>query len=152
MKKTKSIHVGYATKIWLLSASLSPALFILFGTLIEGQSSLDEITILLPTIFFGLVASIPNYLLLLIGTKLIFKYNISPTSRRVWTQILVTILWYLIFRIILNVNTLSGFLFDLPIPYLISLSIGVWLFKVYENESERTISEDKILDDLEKMN
>lgn len=130
MKKQDIIFISYSTKIWLCSAILSPFLRVVYLFLFQKLSYYNFIPLTLFPIMVGFYLSIPNYILLLVGTYFIFKQNKNAIKRRWWSQLLVTILWFLIFGLLFDYKSLFSLFLNFPISYLITLTIGVWGFKV----------------------
>ena len=154
MEKLETTHIGYSTKIWILGAALSPILFVVYEiitafnslTLDAILSGFEDMSIFILAIFVGALVSIPNYLLLRLGTKTIFRKYKDVLERRFWTQVLVIVLWYLIFAIIFGFYSIIDAFTNFPILYLITLTLGVWLFDVSDNKFEAQRMEN-ILDD-----
>ena len=125
-----SAHVRYAIKIWLTSVVLSPVVLVvwdLFFTTIRG----DSLVFIMYAMIYGLILSIPNGLLLTLGTKYIFKICETEPKKRIWTQLLVLVLLTFLFFLIFGQDSSKDFtILKFLVAYMITLTFGVWYYSI----------------------
>ena len=86
-------------------------------------------------ILYGILFSLPNWLLLILGTKIIFKQVEVRNKKRFWTQGLVVVLATILFIFLFwnaEADSMSALL-KLPASYVITLTIGVWVYDPNSN-------------------
>ncbi len=80
----------------------------------------------------GLVSS-PNWLILILLTAVISQFNTSLLIKRLFIQVSVIILALGLFLLIAGKDELKeGKIWSLILPYLLTLTIGVWVYPLKE--------------------
>ncbi|MGB0985313.1 MAG: hypothetical protein ACPG19_14775 [Saprospiraceae bacterium] len=134
----------YATKIWLLAVFAAPLLIGIY-VLYQNTSHLSGLNMdweaLLPTygltLAIGGLGTIPVWLFfgVLVGAINELKYSIL--HKKIFIQIISIILCVIAFGVFKNMigNTGKLEIVALSIPYLIMLSVGIWVLKLKENST-----------------
>jgi hypothetical protein len=135
------IHaIKYSTKVWLTGVIFSPIVFIMFfSTLAEGSQAPDlnnalDFTGLM--LVFGLLYSIPSWIFLVLTSGLLFHFMKKEFLARgiIWLiSMLLCFLPFLYFGFNFRNNELS-----LILPYFITISFGVWYYKLRPDISTHT--------------
>ena len=139
---------SYATKVWLLAVFVAPLLIGLY--MIGSDMSYETLTNigwdeLLPTygltLLIGGGGTIPVWLVFGVLVVGINKSNSSMLQKKIFIQITSIILCIIAFGIFAySLGSNAGFDFAaLSIPYVITLSIGIWYFSLEENDTERIL-------------
>lgn len=139
---------SYATKVWLLAVFVAPLLIGLY--MIGSDMSYKEMTNIdleelfltyVLTLAIGGLGTIPVWLFFGVSVRGINQLDSSMLQKKTFIQIISIILCIIAFGVfasILGSNT--GFDFTtLSLPYIITLSIGIWYFSLEENEIERIL-------------
>lgn len=139
----------YATKVWLFSVFVSPIL-ILSAYIIADSSSggglADALSFFGVYTVFGLIFSIPSWILFMIGVRNHQRIGVITDSPKANIQIIAIILCVLPFMF------LFGGIFGNPevmlfaIPYLVTISIGIWYFELKSNTQNETLTIDHLVE------
>lgn len=137
--KNRSSSFVYSTKIWLTSVVFSPILYMAINWALDLESSvkvgIEIFGAIVLFILYGILFSLPNWLLLILGTKIIFKQVEVRNKKRFWTQGLVVVLATILFIFLFwnaEADSMSALL-KLPASYVITLTIGVWVYDPNSN-------------------
>lgn len=153
MKKAFS----YATKVWLLAVFVAPLLIGLYmiGSADMSYEAMNNINWeeLLPTygltLLIGGGGTIPVWLFFGVLVFGINQLNLSMLQKKGFIQITSIILCIIAFGVFAyTLGSNVGFDFAaLSIPYIITLSIGIWYFSLKENDTERILElEDHLIE------
>lgn len=128
----KPNYFQYSTKIWLTSVIVSPFLWISWTYLFETTGDLKSFFGFIGlAVIYGAILSLVNWMLLIIGTKLILSNGLSKITKRILISILVLFLVSGLFTLIFAGDdpiTWSETLFKIPLFYISTLLFGVWYF------------------------
>lgn len=132
--KVISNHFKYASNIWLTSATITPCIFgLILAILGEGRGEGSMIIAL--AIPFGIILSLPNYLIFLWLIWQINKTKMTPQERKVIINILGVILTFALFMLIFfQIGQIDKEALFLGLGYSSTITFGVWYFNL-----ERTI-------------
>lgn len=151
--KIVSNHFKYASNVWLTSAILTPCLFGFITSLFDGGTIYIPLAIVF-IIPFGILFSIPNYLILFYFVRKINKTKITIVEKKVIINIIAVPLTFLLFIIIFfNDFDEESFFINLPLSYSATLTSGIWFFNLYRPSSEDVLQKEplpkiKMLDDI----
>lgn len=127
----------YATKVWLFSVFTSPILilsaYIIFDSSSGGSFS-DAFGFLGVYAVFGLIFSIPSWILFMIGVR--YQKHIETDTPKMNIQVIAIILCALPFLFLFGGIFGNPEVMLLAIPYLITLSIGIWYFELKPKQNE----------------
>jgi len=143
----RSNHLEYSTRVWLTSAFITPILIALFYLATEPSS--DFIFIIPLMMVFGLLFSIPNWLLLTLSVWKINQFNLPKEGKK-------TIISFTAFFLSLSLFLLifSGDLeaLGVSIPYSVVLIFGIWKYElkppIREVEQSPISRRVKVLEDI----
>ena len=142
-----SNHFGYSTKVWLTSAFVAPILMGLYCVITDPKS---ELIFIVPFMMgFGLLFSIPNWLLLIISVWQINQSNLPNEEKKMIISFIALFLTLGLFIFIFQGESeIMGF----SIPYIIILMIGIWKYELIppiQKVEKRSISKRvKVLEDI----
>ncbi len=122
----KSNHFSFATKVWLISAFLSPLLFGIYIGIIDGDI-IESFGIALVMIPFGLVLSVPNWLIFIFAIKGINRLQLEVTEKKIIINCIAIVMTFTLFMIIFqgDLNFDLEFL-GITLPYCSTLTLGIW--------------------------
>ena len=121
-------HFRYASKVWLTSLFLSPAVILILsegGAFLRSMQEAWMITLLF--ILFGGLFSIPNWLLLTAGVRVINGLSLPVRSKKLIIQGLAAVLTFGLFWIFFEGGNLEN-IFKFTGLYLVTLTFGIWLY------------------------
>ncbi len=147
--KTISNHFKYTSNVWLTSAILTPCIFGLIMTLL-GEGSM----IIGLAITFGILFSIPNYLIFLFLVWKINTTQLPKTEKKIIINIIGVVLTFALFMLIFhqpNGVSKEGIYFS--IAYSLTISFGIWIFDLNRQVPEtlfekKRLPKIKILEDI----
>lgn len=151
--KIISNHFKYASNVWLTSAFLTPCFFGLIIALFDGNPMETPMIIGL-AIIFGVLGSIPNYLIFLFLVWKINTAQLNNTEKKTIINIIGVVLTFALFMLIFhqpNGVDKDGIYFGLA--YSLTISCGVWIFNLDQQVPETLIEKKpspkvKILKDI----
>ena len=118
----------YSVRVWLTGVLLSPAIIAVFG--IIPRNNFDNIVfIFFFGTIFGLVLSIPSFLLLLSLTAIIVKRDFKPWYKKIilsFTGIALTLLAFYLYQ---QNRMLHGENLQFAIVYALVIIAGIWYYK-----------------------
>jgi len=121
-----SNHFSFATKVWLISVFLSPVLTGMYIGITDGNLS-DSFGIAGLMIPFGLVFSIPNWLIFIFIVYRINQLQLDVTDKKILINLNALILTITLFIIISYVFFyFEPELLVFTLPYCASLTLGIW--------------------------
>lgn len=121
--------VKYATYVWLFSVVTSPILLLFFLIAKEGNSGIGDMVGFIGLAFaVGFALSIPCWLIFMAFVRLIHYTSLSILNQKVLIQIGALVIGSVPFIILFGDEYSEIFLFI--IPYLATLSVGIWLFRL----------------------
>lgn len=142
-----SNHFGYSTRVWLTSAFVAPVLMTLFFVITDPGS--DIISIIPLMVIFGLILSIPNWLLLIISVWQINKSNIPNEEKKTIISFLAFFLTLVLFLIL---DSGGSELILISTPYIIVLIFGIWKYElippIKEIKQSAISKKVKVLEDI----
>lgn len=120
-----SNHFAYSTKVWLTSAFIAPLLMALFAVITDPKS---ELVFIIPfMIGFGLLFSIPNWILLIISVWQINKFDFPNEEKK---TIISFIAFFLTLGLFVFIFQGESDFMGFSIPYIIVLIFGIWKYEL----------------------
>lgn len=130
--------LGYATKVWLASVLLAPALFIGFIGMYDG---FEDITSTIGGYFmfvvYGMIFSIPCWLIFMFIVNKISKTESTIQNKKVFINISALVIGVGIFVLIFQNIAAMAF----ALPYVIALTGAIWYFElnIHSDTSRPTV-------------
>jgi hypothetical protein len=127
----------YATQVWLTSVLIAPFLFFIIpvGTVGTGDFSLKgALSYWGLLVMFGGLLSIPSWLALMFSVKMINRMDKSIFNKKLIIQGLCIVLGIAPFFAFFGFRNAADL--AISIPYIITLSVGLWYFPVKKRKEE----------------
>ena len=151
--KLVSNHFKYTSNVWLTSAILTPCIFGFIMAIANG--SVKEIPMIIGLVIpFGILFSIPNYLIFLF---LVWKTNtaqLSNMEKKIIINFIGVILTFALFMLVFHrPNGVEPEGLQVAFAYSLTLSFGIWFFnldrRVFEKQFEKKrLPKIKMLEDI----
>ncbi|MFK8005142.1 MAG: hypothetical protein AB8H03_02175 [Saprospiraceae bacterium] len=139
-----SNHFKYTSNVWLTSAILTPCIFGFIMTLFSDDAMEMPMVIIL-AIPFGMLFSIPNYLIFLF---LIWKINtaqLSKIEKKIIINIIGVILTFALFMLIFHrPNRVEEEGFYLALGYSATLTFGIWYFNLDRGNTQSILGKKQL--------
>ena len=128
-ERGETSDLAYSTKIWLTSVIISPIILYLFEFIKYRSAPADILYLIFIFILVGAFFSLPAYFSLLLANSIFFKLK-KHVYIRILNQIISIIFCYLTFWLALPLNSLffDKNILEFSLPYIFSLSFGVWFY------------------------
>lgn len=148
----KNADLLYATKVWLLSVVLSPIMLLLipglgpFSNFNSIFKSLYEVIMAYFTFaMLSLIFSVPSWLVFMLVVRFIVRGPDRAYDKKTLIQIAAIIIGLAPFVLLGGIDDFSAEFLFFSLPYLITLSFGIWWFKL------KTVHEEKEKDMLDHL-
>ena len=125
MKKFIAPDILYSTKVWLTSVLVSPFFIVIATRGFEGNL-FDAREFIFLALVFGFLFSIPCWIVLMIVVRL--TYNSDFEEKKSKTIINVVSAGIALLAFFITRELIASFLWVLP--YLITLTFGIWYYKL----------------------
>ncbi|MFK7772310.1 MAG: hypothetical protein AB8F94_09225 [Saprospiraceae bacterium] len=151
--QSNSNHFKYTSNVWLTSAILTPCIFGFFMA-IFNRGSMELPMIIGLAIPFGILFSIPNYLIFLIAVSKVNNAQFSKMEKKVIINFIGVALTFALFMLIFHhpkgVEE-EGIYF--AIGYSATLTFGIWFFNLERQVSgelleKKQLPKIKMLEDI----
>jgi hypothetical protein len=139
--------ITYSTKVWLASVVVSPFLLLFLIGAQEGyKGSLGDVFgFIFMAMAFGFLFSIPCWLTLMVASRTVYNLEYDEQKFKMIINIIAVVIALILFGLFTGgfYNT-EGFIWS--IPYIITLTIGIWYFKLSPKEIKRPSTIDHLID------
>lgn len=126
--------IRYATFVWLFSVTLGPILLFFVLALLENRGFADlseSLSFMRLAFLMGLVLSIPCWLVFMLLVRFVSRAGGPITQQKVYIQVGAIVIGMAPFALLFGERFIGTIAFAMP--YLISLSIGIWSFRLHNN-------------------
>jgi hypothetical protein len=136
----------FATKVWLTSVFASPSMFLLLNWIVYSQKQSFEAlgtgNFFLFSIAFGLVFSLPSWLVFILGVKYLNRLPVTTFKKKAFITIVAIFLTYLPFYLIFFKDDLEQQLsnFKFATAYCLTIIIGIFVYKLTPDNSIREVT------------
>ena len=141
-----SNHFKYASNVWLTSATLTPFFAGLIFSIFGENLGYDFLMIVGVSIGFGLVCSIPNYLILLYFVWVINSTKMTALKRKIIINIISILLTLALFIFIFQ-DEMAGDVIDalgFSFAYSLTLTFGIWFFNLDRQVQEEVFEKKQL--------
>jgi len=136
LMKLVSNHFKYTSNVWLTSAILTPCIFGFIMT-IFGENWQEMPIVISLAILFGILLSIPNYLIFLFSIWKINNARLLKTEKKIIINFIGVALTFALFMLVFQQSNgveLESLYF--AFAYSATLSFGIWFFNLAPHDPE----------------
>lgn len=151
--KSNSNHFKYTSNVWLTSAILTPCIFGFLWALF-GESSMEIPMFICLAIIFGILFSIPNYLIFLLTVWKINNAHLSNIEKKAIINFIGVVLTFALFMFIFyRPKGIEPETFQFAFSYSATLTFGIWYFNLERQDSKdlfekKPLPKIKMLEDI----
>jgi hypothetical protein len=130
MKQT----ILFSLKVWLTSVIVSPALYLFYDAFrVHSKTNFEGgLGFLLLSILYGIIISLPSWIILWFSTFSLFQLNYSTLVNKIWLSIIGTGLTILPFLLLFGSDDPITYVTTVPwaLSYNIVIVAGIWFYKL----------------------
>lgn len=151
--KSNSNHFKYTSNVWLTSAILTPCIFGFLMALF-GEGLMEMPMFICLAILFGVLLSIPNYLIFLLVIWKINNTFLSIIEKKIIINFIGVVLTFALFMFIFHQpKGVEPECFQFAFSYSATLTLGIWYFNLTSLDPEnllekRQLPRTKMLEDI----
>ena len=137
----------YSTKVWLTSVVVSPFLLVIALMISEGfgGAANDALGFIMMAIIMGFLFSIPCWIALMIAVRMIYNAEHDEKKFKSIVNIIAIAIALIIFGFVFGgMYQADGFAW--AIPYVITLTCGIWYYKLEPKDMQRPTTIDHLIE------